>query len=63
MNDAPAISSRARVAEAALETNELDLVVAGLLHPLCDAAGRADRWAIVLVLFGAPSFGHAASVD
>jgi hypothetical protein len=55
--------SRARVAEAALETDELDLIAAGLLHSLCDAAGGADRRTIVLVFFGVPPFGHATSVD
>jgi hypothetical protein len=63
MHEPPAISSRARVAEAALQADELDLVVAGFLHPLRDAAGRTDRRTIVLILCWAPPFGHAPSVD
>jgi hypothetical protein len=63
MHDAPAVSSRARVAEAALEADELDLVLAGLLHPLGDAAGGADRRTVVFVFPRAASFGHAPSVD
>jgi hypothetical protein len=57
------ILCRTRVAEAALEADELDLVVAGLLHPLRDAAGRADRRTVVLILCGPSPFSHGPSVD
>jgi hypothetical protein len=63
MHDAPEISSRARVTEAALEADELDLILAGLLHPLCDAARGANGWTVVLVFSRAAAFRHAPSVD
>jgi hypothetical protein len=63
MPEAPASSGRSRVAEAALQAHELDLVVARLLHSLGDAAGGTDRRTVVLILRGPPAFGHAPSVD
>jgi hypothetical protein len=63
MPEAPAISRRSRVAEAALQADELDFVIACLLHSLGDAAGGTDRRTVVLILRGPPAFGHAPSVD
>jgi hypothetical protein len=54
--------SRTRVAEAALQADELDLVVTDFLHSLCDAASGTDRGTIVLVLLESPAFAHAPSV-
>jgi hypothetical protein len=51
------------VAEATFEADEYDLVVRGLLDPLGDAAGGADRRTVVFVFPRAASFGHAPSVD